>query len=212
MSIRNVKGIWYYSFMVEGKRYYGTCRDQSGQPVKTERAAQACERTQRAELGNVRANKSVKALVENYREELIRWAQGMTGNRDTAHELVQEGFVRALDNEEVICSLRESQARAWLYRTIKNLYIDRIRHLSRESVTEQIPEDIASSYTAEEYAELEIAELLQQLPSLDRKLFVLRYIEGYNATKLSEIYGLPPGTVRARLSHARALLRKALTG
>lgn len=70
MSIRNVKGIWYYSFMVEGKRYYGTCRDQYGQPVKTERAAQACERAQKAELGNVRANKSVKALVENYREEL----------------------------------------------------------------------------------------------------------------------------------------------
>ena len=70
MSIRNFKGIWYYSFMVEGKRYYGTCRDQSGQPVKTERAALACEKEQRANLGNVRANKSVKALVENYREEL----------------------------------------------------------------------------------------------------------------------------------------------
>ena len=86
MSIRNVKGIWYYSFMVEGKRYYGTCRDQSGQPVKTERAAQACERAQRAELGNVRANKSVKALVENYREEL-------TGSKAIP---LREAYVRSL--------------------------------------------------------------------------------------------------------------------
>ena len=86
MSIRNVKGIWYYSFMVEGKRYYGTCRDQSGQPVKTERAAQACERAQRAELGNVRANKSVKALVENYREEL-------TGSKSIP---LREAYVRSL--------------------------------------------------------------------------------------------------------------------
>ena len=72
MSRRNVKGIWYYSFMVEGKRYYGTCRDQSGQPVKTERAAQACERTQRAELGNVRAN--------NTGGELPRGTDRLQGN------------------------------------------------------------------------------------------------------------------------------------
>lgn len=155
---------------------------------------------------------SVETLYKNYREELILWAQGMTGNRDTAHELVQEGFVRALDNEELVCSLREGQARAWLYRTIRNLYIDRVRHLARESVTEEIPEDAAHSYTAPEYAELEIAELLQKLPGLDRKLFVLRYMEGYNATQLSEIYGIPPGTVRAKLSGARAILRKALSG
>lgn len=155
---------------------------------------------------------SVESLYSSYRDELIYWCQGMTGNRDTAHELVQEGFVRALDNEELVCSLRENQARAWLYRTIKNLYIDRLRHMSRESVVEELPEDAALTYTAAEYAELEVAELLQKLPSLDRKLFVLRYLEGYNATQLSEIYHIPPGTVRAKLSHARTLLRKALTG
>ena len=86
MSIRNIKGIWYYSFMVEGRRYYGTCRDQSGQPVKTERAAQACEKAQRVELGNVRANKSVKALVENYREEL-------TGSKAIP---LREAYIRSL--------------------------------------------------------------------------------------------------------------------
>ena len=70
MSIRNKNGVWYYEFMVAGKRYCGTCLDESGQPVKTERAAMASEKVKRAELVNVRANKSVKALVENYREEL----------------------------------------------------------------------------------------------------------------------------------------------
>ncbi len=58
MSIRNKNGIWYYEFMVAGKRYCGTCLDESGQPVKTERAAVASEKAKRAELVNVRANKS----------------------------------------------------------------------------------------------------------------------------------------------------------
>ena len=87
MSIRNVKGIWYYSFMVEGKRYYGTCRDQYGQPVKTERAALNCENEQRANLGSVRANKSLKALVENYRDEL-------TGSRAIP---LREAYARSLE-------------------------------------------------------------------------------------------------------------------
>lgn len=70
MSIENRNGIWYYVFMVAGQRYRGTCLDSSGQPTRNERIALAYEKAKRAELGRVRANKSVKALVENYREEL----------------------------------------------------------------------------------------------------------------------------------------------
>ena len=70
MSIRNKNGIWYYEFMEGGKRHSGTCLDSSGQPTRNERIAQAYEKAKRAELGSVRANKSLKALVENYREEL----------------------------------------------------------------------------------------------------------------------------------------------
>ena len=70
MSIRNKNGIWYYEFMSGGKRYSGTCLDSSGQPTRNERIALAYEKAKRAEWGSVRANKSLKALVENYREEL----------------------------------------------------------------------------------------------------------------------------------------------
>ena len=70
MSIRNKNGIWYYEFMVAGKRYTGTCLDADGCPTGVERIALAYEKAQRAALGNIRANKSVKALAENYREEL----------------------------------------------------------------------------------------------------------------------------------------------
>lgn len=86
MSIRNKNGKWYYEFMAGGKRHSGTCLDSSGQPTKNERIAQAYEKTIRAELGNVRANKSVKALVENYREEL-------TGSKAIP---LREAYVRSL--------------------------------------------------------------------------------------------------------------------
>lgn len=155
---------------------------------------------------------AIEELYTSYHKELVIWAQGMTENRETARELVQEGFVRALDNAPLVEALRETQARAWLYKTIRNLYIDRLRHTGRESVVDELPEETVPAKTQAEYAELEIAELLQTLPGLDRKLFVLRYLEGYNATQLGEMYHLPPGTVRAKLSHARDILRRALSG
>ncbi len=152
----------------------------------------------------------IEALYTNYHTELIRWCSGMTGNNETARELVQEGFVKALQNEELVTSLREEQARAWLYRTVKNLYIDRVRHTARESIVEEMPETAGA--TPAEYAEIEIAQLLQTLPSLDKKIFVLRYMEGMTSAQIGEIYNLPPGTVRAKLSATRTLLRAALSG
>lgn len=87
MSIRNKNGIWYYEFMAGGKRHSGTCLDSSGQPTRNERIAQAYEKAKRVELGSVRANKSLKALVENYREEL-------TGSRAIP---LREAYERSLE-------------------------------------------------------------------------------------------------------------------
>lgn len=153
---------------------------------------------------------TIEQLYTAYRQELVQWCTGMTGNRETARELVQDGFVRALDNEALVTTLRDNQARAWLYRTVRNLYIDRLRHTAREDICDELPEAQLPAQTPWEYTELEMAELLQTLPSLDRKLFILRYLEGYNATQLAELYHLPPGTIRARLSQTRTLLRRAL--
>lgn len=86
MSLENKNGIWYYSIMVAGQRYRGTCLDSSGQPTRNERIALAYEKAQRAKLENVRSIKSVKALVENYREEL-------TGTKAIP---LREAYVRSL--------------------------------------------------------------------------------------------------------------------
>ena len=87
MSIENRNGIWYYVFMVAGQRHRGTCLDASGQPTRNERVALAYEKAQRAKLENVRSIKSVKALVENYRDEL-------TGSRAIP---LREAYARSLE-------------------------------------------------------------------------------------------------------------------
>lgn len=77
--------------------------------------------------------------------ELNGWCASMTGSRTLAEDLIQEAFLRALMNAELLENLDFSRRRAWMYRTVKNLYIDRKRRESFETVMEQMPEEGARS-------------------------------------------------------------------
>ncbi len=151
----------------------------------------------------------IEELYKKYHQELLGWSQSMTGNLQTAEELVQEAFLRAMLQVELLETLKECQCRSWLYRTVKNLYIDRIRHTKREDVTEELSQ---VQQRQEAMEEVEWKELLQNLPDLEGVIFTLRYLEGYTSKQIGEILSLPSGTVRFKLSLARQHLKEALGG
>ena len=62
---KKVGGAWYYEFMYHGKRYFGTCEG-----AKSQRQAEAFERTVREKATQASGLKSVKALYETFREDL----------------------------------------------------------------------------------------------------------------------------------------------
>ena len=95
-----------------------------------------------------------------------------------------------------------------MYRTVKNLYIDRRRHTSRENIVEETPE---SRKEPEEMTNIAWEMLLNSLPDMEGLLLVLRYVEGYNSKQIGEILSLSPGTVRSKLSLARQHLRDAMS-
>lgn len=131
----------------------------------------------------------------------------MTGNLRTSEELVQEAFLRAMLNEGLLLELDDKQKKAWLYRTVKNLYIDRIRHTCRETVVDKFPE---KQKEQEEMKTVEWESLLNSLPDMEGLLFTMRYLMGYNSKQIGEMFQIPPGTVRSKLSLARKHLREAL--
>ena len=77
----------------------------------------------------------IEELYKKYYEELINWCHSMTGNLYTAEELVHEAFLRAMLHENTLSTLKEQQSRSWLYRTVKNLYVDRLRHGKKEIIS-----------------------------------------------------------------------------
>lgn len=148
-------------------------------------------------------------LYEAHDLELLRYAMGVCRSREQAEDLVQETFLRAMQNAGDFEDLGPSQKRAWLFRTLKNLICDRYRRASLENAyAETLQEDAAALEAG--YGEAENGLLLASLPEQDRLLFRMRYLEGYTASELSEIFRLPSGTIRARLSRSRAYLRRIL--
>lgn len=149
----------------------------------------------------------IDELYDSLYKELTGWCTAMTGNKTLAEDLVQEAFLRALINAKLLEELDFCRRRAWMYRTVKNLYIDRKRREAFETMTEEMPR---GGYEDANYTQIDDEQLLNILTQEERMLFTLRYLEGYNATELGKLFGLPSGTVRSRLSSARRRLRKSL--
>lgn len=151
----------------------------------------------------------IEQLYQMYFRELTIWCTSMSRDAALAEDLVQEAFLKALRNTETLESLKPYQRRSWLYRTVHNLYIDRIRHTACEMVTGELPDE---GRTAPGYDEADQEQLLECLPEEERILFVMRYLQGYNSTELGNFFGLSPASVRTKLASARKHLKKALEG
>lgn len=151
----------------------------------------------------------IEELYTSYHNELVKWCQTMTDSHELAEELVQEAYLRAMLHQDMLEMLQEKQRRAWLYRTVKNLYIDNIRHRSFEDVVEDVPENVEEP---QEFTEFEWIKLLESLPDIEGVLFSLRYLQGYNSNQLGRMFNLPSGTVRSKLSSARNHLRQSIGG
>ena len=146
-------------------------------------------------------------------EELTGWCRAMAGDRALAEELVQEAFLRAMQRVSVLEELVPEQRRAWMYRTVKNLYLDRLRRMRRHTSLEGEQEaglQIAAPVSPQ--SEVEWLQLLECLPDMEGMLFSLRYLQGYNSTQIGKLLSIPPGTVRSKLSSARRHLREMIGG
>lgn len=151
-------------------------------------------------------NPEISVLYEKLHNELVKWCCLMTGSYDTAEELVQEGFVKAIEHWDTLNSLAFHQQRAWLYQTIKHLFIDSVRKNKREFLTNEVPE----TTTSFDYSEKEWMELINSLPPLEGKVLLLRYVEGFTSNQIGTLLKIPPGTVRSKLHDARKHLRNKL--
>lgn len=150
---------------------------------------------------------------------LYNYALRMTGNADDAHDLLQETFLKAYrfwDKYE-----KGTNVRAWLFRIMKNTYINLYRKAVKEPDTVDyndiqnfyniIREDSTDSNDLQEklFGHLlddDVTKALESLPEEFRTVVILCDIEGLTYEEIAEFVECPVGTVRSRLHRGRKLL------
>jgi RNA polymerase sigma factor (sigma-70 family) len=131
-------------------------------------------------------------------------------DRDDAAENMNRGFQNVFLNLKK--SRTERQFKAWLGRIMINISIDDLRRRSRQNRIIGIEETEfpGHSDTLPSLDYKDILAMVQRLPQVLRKVFVLWAIEGYTHKEISVILGKSEGTCKYHLFAARRLLRKMI--
>jgi RNA polymerase sigma factor (sigma-70 family) len=147
---------------------------------------------------------------------LRRFAHSLSRNGADADDLTQATIERALRSRERWQP--GTRLDSWLYRIMRNLWIDtarartrRERHEAPEEEAQSVGEDPRESIEAS--LELKRAMgAMERLPDEQREVVALILIEGFGYREVSEMLDLPIGTVSSRLVRGRTALLDMLGG
>jgi len=156
---------------------------------------------------------------------MYNFAFRLTMDEDDANDLVQDTYLKAF---RFISSFEQgTNAKAWLFRILKNSFINDYRKRSKEPSKVDYQE-VETTYNsddaaaeAEHTSDLrvesvqdmigdEVANALNSLPVDFRTVIILCDIEGFTYEEMAKILDIPIGTVRSRLHRARNLLKDKL--
>jgi RNA polymerase sigma-70 factor (sigma-E family) len=161
----------------------------------------------RTQLGEVRTPASITqdVFVRHY-EPLLRLAVLLTGSRETAEDVVQDVFSRALSR---ITDLPDSEQFPYLRAAVWNTW----RNVLRRRAVERGHRSVASPVADDEAIEDRDAVwgAIKRLPVRQRACVVLRYYEGLTERETAEVLRCSVGTVKSQTSRALSHLRKELS-
>lgn len=156
-------------------------------------------------------------------DSMYNFAYKLTFDEDDARDLVQDTFLKAY---RFVNSFQEgTNSKAWLYRILKNSFINDFRKKSKQPSkvdyqevenfynSDSVDENITVDLRLDSIKDLigdEVSIALNTLAVDFRTVIILCDLEGFTYDEMAKILDIPIGTVRSRLHRARNLLKEKL--
>jgi len=152
-------------------------------------------------------------LVRRYAGQARRIARAVLSDPDDADDAAQDGFLAALRHIGRFDPSRPFGP--WLLKIVSNAAADRRRRRRVRHAEPLAPHLATTGDSPERAADLSglgaaLRAALAELPERQRTAVVLFDAEGYSHREIGEILGIPEGTVRSDVFHARRALRERL--
>ena len=149
-------------------------------------------------------------LVATHQRRAYAIARAIVYVHEDAEDAVQEAFLRAF---QALGKFRpEEPFGAWLSRIVANAALDITRRKKirkADELSEYIPDRFSDPGESEELRR-RLAGALALLGDRPRSVIVLHDVEGFTHVEIAKMLGIPEGTARSDLHHARRQLRKTL--
>lgn len=153
-------------------------------------------------------------------DELYGLARHLCASVSDAEDLVQETYARALGGAARLATQGDTNLRGWLFRILRNCFIDQARRkkialeLPDEDIAERAVQDGWDDSALDQLRYLAAADLERALAALpvELRFMILLDAQGFREAEIADIARCAQGTVKSRLSRARARMRALLTG
>ncbi len=142
--------------------------------------------------------------------QLRGFARFLARDASRADDLVQEALLRALEHQ---ASWQDgTDLRAWLFRILRNAFLDQARRRGTERrALDTFDPHAAQTPTQPAMAELgELGRAIAELPATLREAILLVAALEFTVTEAAAVTGVAEGTLKARVSRARELLARRL--
>lgn len=140
---------------------------------------------------------------------LWRYGLVLSGNRDTAEELVQATCVRALERSDQF--MAGTRLDRWLISILHSIWLNELRARKVRLGQGLVDADTALVFDGLKDTETnilarQVLREVQDLPEMQRETVYLVYVEGMTYREAADVLAIPIGTVMSRLSAARERL------
>ncbi|MEO8673677.1 MAG: RNA polymerase sigma factor [Tahibacter sp.] len=152
-------------------------------------------------------------LIAHWHGPLSSYVQRQSLNETTAADVVQDIWLRVFRS---ISSLRDGRnLRAWLFGIARRAWMDHLRGRYAAPMGAEIDIDTEPSLVTSGEEEVQfdrefVHKTLARLPSVEREVLILFYLEELTQQEIAQVIGVPMGTVKSRLFRARALCREEI--
>jgi RNA polymerase sigma-70 factor, ECF subfamily len=160
-----------------------------------------------------------QAVVLPHLDAAYTLARYLTRDDHDAQDIVQDASLRALRHFAGFRGEGSTEGRLWLLAIVRNTAYTWQRQRRPEQSLTEFDEELHSGSAGDHHPEADavqgdqraaVRRAIDQLPPEFREVIVMRELEGLSYKEISDVAGVPVGTVMSRLSRARKRLQQAL--
>lgn len=160
-----------------------------------------------------RNRKAQKALYEKYAPDMMTVCMRYVGDRPTAKDVMQEGFIRVYEH---IGQLKDvAKLRAWIKQIMVNTVLMKMRKKESlvfysDAVLDTFQEVEVFADESYQYSENDLKQIFSEMPKGFKVIFNMYVFDDFSHKEIADTLHISVNTSKSQLSRARAYLRGKL--